>query len=91
VQSAKAGVLGEQLTPAQLFETMAPPVPLTSSWLEWVSYSEFNQTMIIGFKGDVSFAYYTVPPSLFEGLVSASSPGKYFHKYIMHLYTGHRV
>lgn len=88
---AKSGILGENLNAQQLYEGMGAVVPLSSSWLEWTSYNEFNQTMIIGFKGNVSFAYYSVPRSLFEGLTTANSPGKFFHRAVKGLYTGHRV
>jgi len=91
VRSGEAGVLGENLSAEGLQAGMEKPVGLDSSWLEWASYSPFNQTMIINFKPGISFAYYNVPPSLFDGLIAASSPGKYFHKYIMHLYSAHRI
>ncbi|MHA1408506.1 MAG: KTSC domain-containing protein [Candidatus Heimdallarchaeaceae archaeon] len=57
-----------------------------SSNLDWVKYNEETRKLIIGFKDGSEYEYSNVPLNIYEGLLSAPSKGKYFHKFIKNQY-----
>lgn len=57
-------------------------VQVKSTNLRAVDYNLETHTLIIQFHGGLIYAYYNVPQSIFEGLMSASSKGRFHHKYI---------
>lgn len=56
--------------------------PVSSSNLSSVGYDEENHILEIEFNGGRIYQYFDVPPRIHEGLMSASSHGKYFHRNI---------
>lgn len=60
-----------------------------SSDLYSVGYE--NGTLEIAFNSGGVYQYYNVPYSLYQGLMSASSHGKYFHAYIKNGYSYSRI
>lgn len=59
---------------------------VSSSNLESVGYDETTQTLEIMFKQGSVYQYNNVPKSVYDGLMSASSKGKYFAQYIKNVY-----
>ncbi len=55
--------------------------PVVSSNLVAVGYDYTTKTLRIQFKSGV-YDYYDVPASIYEGLMNASSLGKFHHAYI---------
>ncbi len=55
-------------------------IPVVSSDIASVGYE--GTTMHIRFNSGGLYAYYNVPESVYSGLMSASSHGKYFHAHI---------
>jgi len=66
-------------------------IPVSSSNLSRVRYDESTNTLEIEFVGGRIYQYFDVPPQVFEGLISASSHGKYFAQSIKGQYRYARV
>lgn len=56
-------------------------IPVSSSNLVSVGYDESSMILRVQFNSGV-YDYFGVPKNIFEGLLSASSKGKYHHAYI---------
>ena len=56
-------------------------IPVNSSNLASIGYEPQSQTLRIEFKSGV-YDYYNVPKLIYDGLMSASSHGKYHAQYI---------
>ena len=56
--------------------------PVSSSNLKAVGYDSESKTLQIEFLSGGLYEYYNVPESIYNGLMSASSHGSYFDKYI---------
>lgn len=65
--------------------------PVTSSNLRTVGYDEATQTLEIEFHSGGVYQYNSVPRSIYEGLMSASSHGKYFHAHIKGVYPYRKI
>lgn len=57
-------------------------IPVTSSNLAAVAYDEPFARMYVRFKSNNRYAYEDVTPAVFNGLLNASSHGKYLDRYI---------
>ena len=55
--------------------------PVESSLLTSVAYST-NQTLQLEFRSGAVYRYFAVPPTVFQGLISAESKGAYFNRTI---------
>ena len=53
------------------------PPPVDSSWIESVTYAS-DATLTVRFRRGTVYRYFTVPRSIFEGLLTARSKGAYF-------------
>lgn len=62
-----------------------------SSNLRMVGYEPATKTLGIIFKGNTEYHYYNVPESVYRGLMSAPSHGRYHAAYIKDVYTYSRV
>lgn len=62
-----------------------------SSSLHSVGYEEETKTLEIEFNNGSVYRYYGVPFSVYQGLMSAPSHGKYFHQHIRDVYPYTRV
>jgi hypothetical protein len=56
--------------------------PVDSSNLNRVRYDEDTMTLEIEFNDGNQYQYFDVPETVYQGLMSASSHGKYFHSQI---------
>ncbi|WP_255197763.1 KTSC domain-containing protein [Halorarius litoreus] len=56
--------------------------PVSSSNLSSVGYDADTQTLEIEFNDGSVYQYSNVPTNIYEGLISAPSHGKYFHRNI---------
>lgn len=56
--------------------------PVSSSNLSSVGYNEDERILEIEFNGGRVYQYFAVPPRIYDGLMGASSHGKYFHRNI---------
>ena len=65
-------------------------ITVQSSDLASVDY-DWSGTLTIAFHSGSVYEYYHVPHSEYNGLMSASSHGKYFHAYIKNRYDYHRI
>lgn len=65
--------------------------PVSSSDLSSVGYDATTQTLEIQFKSGSVYQYYGVPSGIFNGLLSASSHGTYFDRFIKHTYRYNQV
>jgi hypothetical protein len=52
---------------------------------------DWSGTLTIEFHSGGVYEYYHVPPSDYNGLMSASSHGEYFHAYIKNRYDYRRI
>jgi hypothetical protein len=52
---------------------------------------DWSGTLTIAFHSGSVYEYYHVPPSEYNGLMSASSHGEYFHAYIKNRYDYRRI
>jgi len=64
-------------------------IPVSSSNLSSVGYE--NGTLYIAFNSGGVYAYFDVPPSVYQGLMAASSHGSYHAKYIKNVYPYQRI
>ncbi|ELC8418763.1 KTSC domain-containing protein [Clostridium perfringens] len=60
-------------------------IPVSSSNLVAVDYDSSTATLRVAFHSGV-YDYYNVPQNIFEGLLNASSKGKYHHAFIKNSY-----
>ena len=60
-----------------------------SSDIKSVGYE--NGTLHVRFHSGGLYEYTNVPAALYDGLMSAASHGRYFHKYIRGRYNDHRI
>ena len=60
--------------------------PVSSSNLSSVGYDENSRILEIEFNDGSVYTYSNVPISIYEGLMAASSHGKYFHQHIRDVY-----
>ena len=60
--------------------------PVSSSDLQSVGYDATTRTLEVEFNSRSVYQYSGVPESIYRGLMSASSHGKYFHAYIKDSY-----
>ena len=52
---------------------------VSSSNIDAFMYEKETQSLHIQFHGGRRYRYFNIPPSMAEGLASASSPGGWFH------------
>lgn len=64
---------------------------VNSSDLKSVGYDEETQTLEIEFRSGAIYEYYNVPQNIYDGLMSASSYGKYFNQNIRDNYQYSKV
>ena len=55
---------------------------LVSSVINRVSYDEDSQSMTINFRSGRSYTIDNVPVDIYDGMVEAASPGRYFNDVI---------
>jgi len=60
-------------------------IPVSSSNMVAVGYNESSQQLIIKFHSG-TYEYSHVPSSIYQGLMSASSKGRYHHNFIKNTY-----
>lgn len=65
--------------------------PLKSSNLVSVGYDEESHLLEVEFKSRDVYQYSSVPPQVYAALLSAPSPGQYFHQWIRGQYATKRV
>lgn len=65
-------------------------IPVSSSNLVAIGYDSNTATLRIVFHSGV-YDYYNVPQNVFEGLLNASSKGKYHHAFIKNSYSYSKV
>lgn len=56
--------------------------PVSSSHLSRVRYDEKSRTLEVEFQDGQHYQYFDVPRRTYDGLMRASSHGKYFHENI---------
>lgn len=64
---------------------------VNSSNLRSVGYDSGSMILEIEFNSGGVYQYLNVPTNIYEGLMSASSHGTYFHQFIKNVYTYQRV
>ena len=64
-------------------------IPVVSSDIASIGYEK--GTLYIIFNSGGLYSYDNVPESIYAGLMSASSHGKYFHMYIKNSYPYHKM
>ena len=76
-------------------EPHGPPavkmVSVKSSAMTAVGYEPDTRTLRIRFIQDADYDYSGVPPEVYQGMLSAESRGKYYHKHIKCKYRSKRV
>ena len=65
--------------------------PVSSSNLKSVGYDQSSNTLEIEFHGGRVYQYYNVPKRIYQGLMAASSHGKYHHRRIKDRYRYSRI
>jgi len=65
--------------------------PVSSSNLKSVGYDQTSNTLEIEFHGGRVYQYYNVPKRIYQGLMAASSHGKYHHRRIKDSYRYSRI
>ena len=66
-------------------------IPVSSSDLSAVGYDFASETLTIEFNSGGLYEYYGVPQNIYEGLMSASSKGKFFHRFIKDSYNTYKI
>ena len=64
-------------------------IPVRSSDIASIGYE--GTTLHIRFHSGGLYAYHNVPPSVYAGLMNASSHGQYFHSHIKGRYGDTRI
>lgn len=62
-----------------------------SSNLHSVDYNQLSETLTIQFHSGHIYEYYHVPQYVYDGLMLASSKGKYHHRHIKNAYVYNRI
>jgi hypothetical protein len=57
-------------------------VPLSSSAISSAGYDDETQTLDVSFTSGQTYTFQNVPSEIFDGLISAPSPGRYYHQQI---------
>lgn len=65
--------------------------PVSSSDLRSVGYDKLTNILEIKFNSGGVYQYYDVPSAVYQGLMNASSHGKYFHARIKDIYRDIKV
>lgn len=65
--------------------------PVVSSNIQSVGYDENSQVLEIEFHSGALYWYYSVPQSVFNALMQASSHGKYLHENIKGVYRYEKI
>lgn len=65
--------------------------PVVSSNLRAIGYDSPTKTLEIEFNSGGIYQYQKVPVCTYEALMSAASPGSYFHRYIKDSYDCKRI
>jgi len=55
---------------------------MNSSAIADVAYESASGTLHITFRSGGTYTFHGVPHSVYRGLITASSPGSYYHHYI---------
>lgn len=55
---------------------------LNSSAISRARYDSLTARLHITFHSGRTYTFYRVPPAIYEGLLNASSAGRYYHTYI---------
>lgn len=67
-------------------------IKVSSSDLRSVGYDELTQTLVIVFhNGSYAYQYPNVPKEIYEGLMNASSKGRYFHRAIKNKFSFNKI
>jgi hypothetical protein len=66
-------------------------ISVSSSNIASVGYDIATCTLQIKFHSGGLYEYYDVPYAVYQGLMNASSHGKYFHQYIKNVYPYKRL
>lgn len=66
-------------------------IPVSSSNVASVGYDEETKTLEVEFHGGALYQYHSVPKSEYQGLLHASSVGKYLHSQIRGVYPHARM
>ena len=61
-------------------------IPVDSSDLSAVGYDADAQVLYISFHSGGLYRYFDVPEAVYQGLLSASSKGRFFHAHIRNVY-----
>jgi hypothetical protein len=64
---------------------------VSSSNLRSVGYDKASMTLEIEFNSGGVYQYYSVPETIYNGLMNAPSHGKYFHQHIKDVYRYNRI
>lgn len=64
-------------------------IPVVSSNLASVGYAQ--DTMVVSFLNGTAYEYFSVPKSVYEGLLSASSKGQYLHRVVKGRYSYRKI
>jgi hypothetical protein len=57
-------------------------ISVSSTSIEMVGFDPESLTLGVSFRNGTEHHYYNVPPDVFEGLRTASSPGNYLNAYV---------
>ncbi len=57
-------------------------ITINSSAIRAVEYNEFTGDLTIYFQSSSGYTFHGVPWDVYVGLISASSAGSYYHRYI---------
>jgi len=66
-------------------------IPVSSSNLSSVGYDPISHILEVEFHGGRIYQYFSVPGSVYQGLLSASSHGRFFHANMRDAYPCTRV
>lgn len=61
-------------------------IPVRSTNIKEVGYNIDSSILEIVFNDGVTYRYYDVPQSVYDGLITAGSAGQYFHRMIRDKY-----
>jgi len=77
------------------YEAMKPPPiemkKVSSTFIDCIGYDGSRGLLYVKFKDGNIYRYYEVPEDIYNGILSASSNGRYFNKYIKNVYECERV
>lgn len=66
-------------------------IPVSSTDLRSVGYAPESNVLEIEFNSGGIYQYSRVPASVYQGLMSAASHGKYFHAHVKNAYSFQRI